>query len=46
MPNIRSSADLRCELYGLLQEGMDDLAAGKTRPFSEAMAEIRSRRKR
>ena len=36
----------RCELYGLLQEGMDDLAAGKTRPFSEAMAEIRSRRKR
>ena len=36
----------RCELYGLLQEGMDDLAAGNTRPFSEAMAEIRSRRRR
>ena len=36
----------RCELYGLLQEGMDDLAAGRTRPFSEAMEEIRSRRKR
>ena len=34
------------ELYGLLQEGMDDLAAGRTRPFSEAMEEIRSRRKR
>lgn len=36
----------RCELYGLLQEGMDDLAAGRIRPFSEAMEEIRSRRKR
>ena len=36
----------RCELYGLLQEGMDDLSSGKTRPFSEAMAEIRSRRRR
>ena len=36
----------RCELYSLIQEGMDDLAAGKTRPFSEAMADIRSRRKR
>lgn len=36
----------RCELYGLLQEGMDDLATGRTRPFSEAMEEIRSRRKR
>lgn len=36
----------RCELYGLLQESMDDLAAGRTRPFSEAMEEIRSRRKR
>ena len=36
----------RCELYGLLQEGMDDLAAGKTRSFSDAMAEIRRRRKR
>lgn len=36
----------RCELYGLLQEGMEDLAAGRTRLFSEAMEEIRSRRKR
>ena len=36
----------RCELYGLLQEGMDDLSSGKTRPFSEAMADIRSRRRR
>lgn len=36
----------RCELYGLLQEGMEDLAAERTRLFSEAMEEIRSRRKR
>lgn len=36
----------RCELYGLLQEGMEDLVAGRTRLFSEAMEEIRSRRKR
>lgn len=36
----------RFELYGLLQEGLSDVADGSTRPFSEAMAEIRSRRKR
>ena len=36
----------RFELYSLLQEGMDDIAAGNTRPFSEAMAAIRKRRKR
>ena len=36
----------RFELYGLLQEGLADVADGSTRPFSEAMAEIRSRRKR
>ena len=36
----------RCELYGLLQDGMDDLSEGKTRPFSEAMADIRRRRSR
>ena len=36
----------RCELYGLLQDGMDDLSEGKTRPFSDAMADIRRRRSR
>ena len=35
----------RFELYGLLKEGLDDVAAGNTKPFSEAMSEIRSRRK-
>ena len=34
----------RLELYALLQEGMDDIAAGNTRPFSEAMADLRGRR--
>ena len=34
----------RFELYGLLQEGLADVADGSTRPFSEAIAEIRSRR--
>ena len=36
----------RFELYGLLQEGMDDIKTGNTRPFSEALSEIRVRRKR
>lgn len=34
----------RFELYSLIQEGMEDVADGRTRPFSEAMADIRSRR--
>ncbi len=33
------------ELYGLIQEGLTDIAEGKTRSFSEAMSDIRSRRK-
>ena len=36
----------RFELYGLLKEGLDDAATGSTKPFSEAMSNIRSRRKR
>ncbi len=34
------------ELYGLIQEGLTDVQEGKTRPFSEAVSEIRSRRKK
>ena len=30
----------RFELYGLLQEGMDDIKSGNTRPFSEALSAI------
>ena len=30
----------RFELYGLLQEGLDDIKTGNTRPFSEALSDI------
>ncbi len=30
----------RLELYNLLREGMDDVAAGHTRPFDEAMKDL------
>lgn len=36
----------RIKLYSQIKEGMDDIATGNTRPFSEAMADIRSRRNR
>ena len=35
----------RFELYGLLQEGLDDIKTGNTPPFSEALSDIRARRK-
>ena len=34
----------RFELYGLIQEGLDDVKSGNTRPLSEAMADIRKLR--
>ncbi len=36
----------RLERYGLLQDGLEDVAEGRTRPLSEAMANLRSRRGR
>ena len=36
----------RLELYSLLQEGLDDVTEGNTRPFSDAITELRSRRRR
>lgn len=36
----------RFELYGLLQEGLSDIEKGNIRPFSEAMSELKDRRKR
>lgn len=36
----------RFELYNLIQEGLYDVSAGHTRPFNEALNDIRSRRKR
>lgn len=46
--SIEAYEDLvgKFELYGLIQEGLTDIAESKTRPFSEAMSDIRSRRKR
>ena len=35
----------RFELYSQIKDGMDDIAAGNIRPFHEAMADIRSRRR-
>ena len=36
----------KLELYSMLQEGLDDVANGNTHPFSEAMTDIRGKRKR
>ena len=36
----------RFELYGLLQDGLQDVREGKRRPFSEAIADIRAKRQR
>ena len=36
----------RFELYGLLQEGMEDVQKGDTRPFSDVLADIKARRKK
>lgn len=46
--SIETYEDLisRIELYNKLKEGIDDVARGSTKPFSEAMADIRSRRSR
>lgn len=35
----------RSELYGLLKEGLEDIEKGNTRPFSEAISSIRSKRR-
>ena len=36
----------RFELYTLLEEGMNDIKRGDTRPFSDAIAELKARRNR
>ena len=36
----------RFELYSSLLEGMEDIQSGSTRPLSEAIADIRARRKK
>ena len=46
--SIEAYEDLpsRFELYGLIKEGMDDIALGNTNPLSNTVSEIRSRRNR
>ena len=46
--SIEAYEDLtsRFELYGLIKEGMDDISLGNTKPLSNALSEIRSRRNR
>ncbi len=34
----------RFELYGLLQDGLDDIAEGSARPLSDVIGELRRRR--
>ena len=34
----------RFELYGKLQEGLGDVAAGRTRPLEDVISDLRSRR--
>ena len=36
----------RFELYDQINEGMDDIKFGNTRPFSDALSEIRKGRRR
>lgn len=35
----------RFELYSMIQEGIEDAASGRTRPFSEVITDIRNCRK-
>ena len=35
----------KLELYAALQEGIENVKDGKTRPFSDALSDIKSRRK-
>ena len=34
------------ELYSLIQDGLEDIKAGDTRPFSEAMTDLKNRRRK
>lgn len=35
----------RFELYGQIKDGLDDISEGKTRPFNEAISDIRNKLK-
>ena len=36
----------RFELYGKIQEGLDDVAAGRIRPLEDVVSDLRNRRSR
>lgn len=36
----------KLELYGLIREGLSDVRDGRIRPFDEALADIRERRRK
>ncbi len=36
----------RFELYGLMQEGLDEVRNGDVRPFAEAISDLRNRKRR
>ena len=36
----------KLELYNLLQEGLEDVKSGNTRPFSDALSDIRARHRK
>ena len=40
-----SKTETNTDLYELIKEGLNDIAAGNTRPFSDAMKTIRNTRK-
>ena len=44
-PNTISNVETNTELYELIKEGLNDIAAGNTRLFSDAMKTIRNTRK-
>ena len=41
---VMSIETARFDLYAKLQEGLDDVAAGRTRPLDEFMQELQNRR--
>ena len=43
-PETYEALTARFDLYAKLQEGLDDVAAGRTRPLDEFMQELQNRR--
>lgn len=44
-PDTISKMEANTELYELIKGGLNDIAVGNTRPFSDAMKTIRNTRK-